>query len=74
MKVGEKMVEIKWKPVLIGLVIAIILGLLLGILASWGDILGYLIATIYVGYSVDGNYMNGVMVCSFVWLQQLLSL
>jgi hypothetical protein len=37
---GEKMVEIKWIPVIIGLVIAIILGTILGILTSWGDLLG----------------------------------
>ncbi len=55
------MVEVKRMPIIIGLVIAIILGLVLGNLISWGDILGYLIATIYVGYSVGGDYTNGAI-------------
>ena len=55
------MVEVKWTHIINGLVIAVLLGLILGILTSWGDILGYLIATIYVGYSVNGDYMNGAI-------------
>ena len=55
------MVEVKWTPVIIGLLIGIILGEILGILTSWGDIFGYLISTVYVGYSVDKNYTNGAI-------------
>ena len=55
------MVEVKWTPVIICLLIAIILGEILGILTSWGDIFGYLIATTYVGYSVDRDYTNGAI-------------
>ena len=40
---GEKMADVKQMPLIIGLVIAIIIGEILGILTSWGDILGYLI-------------------------------
>ena len=46
---------------IIGIVISIILGEILGILTSWGDVLDILIGAIYVGYSVDGNYMNGAI-------------
>ncbi len=39
--------------------VAIIFGILLEfILGSWGGILTYLIAIIYVGYSVGGDYIN----------------
>ena len=54
------MVVIKWTPVIVGLLLAIVLGLLFGMFISWGDILGYLIATIFVGYVVGGDYKNGV--------------
>jgi Family of unknown function (DUF5518) len=55
------MVEVKWTPVVIGLVIAIVLGLIIDlVLPGWGWI-GYLIATIYVGYSVGEGYMNGAI-------------
>ena len=37
------MADVKQMPLIIGLVIAIIIGEILGILTSWGDILGYLI-------------------------------
>jgi Family of unknown function (DUF5518) len=55
------MVKIKWTPVIVGLLLAIILGLLFGMFISWGDILGYLIATIFVGYLVGGDYKNGAI-------------
>jgi hypothetical protein len=53
------MVEVDWKPVLIGLIIAVLIGTILGILTSWGDLLGYLVGSIFVGYSVAGNYKVG---------------
>jgi len=55
------MVEIKWKPVTIGLVVAIVIGLILGILTSWGDLLGYLIGSVVVAYMVGGDYKNGAI-------------
>lgn len=49
----------EWTPVILGIIVAIILGILLEfILGSWGGIVAYLIATIYVGYSVGGDYIN----------------
>ncbi len=54
--------DIDWKTVIIGLVLAIVLGLILGtILGEWGGTIGYLLATIYVGYTVGGDYMNGAI-------------
>ncbi len=56
------MVEVKWTPVIVGLVIAIILGIILELfIGSWGGLIAYLIATIYVGYTVGGDYMNGAI-------------
>jgi hypothetical protein len=55
------MVEVKWMPVIIGIVIALILGLIIDmVLPGWG-IIAYIIATAYVGYSVAGGYMNGAI-------------
>lgn len=46
--------SIKWTPVIIGIIIAFIL--------SWFlSVIGYFIATVYVGYSVDGEYINGAI-------------
>ena len=55
------MVDIKWKPVGIGLIIAIVIGTVVGILTSWGDLLGYLIGSVVAAYLVGGNYKNGVI-------------
>lgn len=55
------MVEIKWKPVTIGLVTAVVIGVVLGILTSWGDLMGYLIGSAVVAYLVGGNYKNGAV-------------
>ncbi len=64
------MIEVKWKTVIIGLVLAVILSatieglitLLAGmIIGLFGGAIGFLIATIYVGYTVDGDYKNGAI-------------
>jgi hypothetical protein len=55
------MLKVKWMTLIVGLIIGIIFGSILGILTSWGDIFGYLIAALYVGYVVDGNYKNGAI-------------
>lgn len=55
------MVEVKWTPVIIGLVIAIILGLIIEMVLPGWSIIAYLIATIYVGYTVGGGYSNGAI-------------
>lgn len=54
-------VEIKLKPVTLGLVVAILIGLILGILTSWGDLLGYLTGSVVVAYLVGGNYKDGAI-------------
>ena len=61
------MVEVKWTPIIIGLFLAIILALLFGTFISWGDILGYLIATIFVGYSVGGKLQEWSYPRSTCW-------
>ena len=49
---------IDWKTVLIGSILAIILTVILSIIPL-GGVIGYLAVTIYVGYTVGGEYMNG---------------
>jgi len=50
--------NINWKTVITGSVLAIILNFILSFV-TLGGIVGYLIATIYVGYTVGGGYRNG---------------
>lgn len=49
---------IEWKTVLIGSVLAIILNFVLSFV-PFGGLAGYLVAIIYVGYTVGGGYQNG---------------
>lgn len=49
---------IDWKTVLLGSILAIILTVILSII-PFGGIIGYLAVTIYVGYTVGGEYANG---------------
>ena len=59
---GEIMVEIKGTPIISGIILAIILATLFKMVAgSWGEYAGLLLATIYVGFSVSGNYTNGTI-------------
>ena len=59
---GEIMVEIKSTPIISGIILAIILATLFKMIAgSWGEYAGLLLATIYVGFSVSGNYTNGTI-------------
>lgn len=56
------MVEIKSTPIITGIILAIILAILFKMVAgSWGEYAGLLLATIYVGFSVSGNYANGTI-------------
>ena len=56
------MVEIKSTPIITGIILAIILAILFKLVAgSWGEYAGLLLATIYVGFSVSGNYANGTI-------------
>lgn len=56
------MVEIKSTPIITGIILAIILAVLFKMVAgSWGEYAGLLLATIYVGFSVSGNYANGTI-------------
>ena len=64
---------VNWRTVVIGLVLEVILSEFLGVIGisigavfglngvTIGQIIGYLLATIYVGYSINGNYMNGAI-------------
>lgn len=57
---GEIMVEIKLTPITSGIILSIVLATLFKMIAgSWGEYTGLLLATIYVGFSVSGNYKNG---------------
>ena len=70
--------NINWKILIIGLILAIILskiigftGLILGSTAGiwWnfiGQVIGYILATIYVGYTVGGDYINGGIYGAFI--------
>jgi len=59
---GEIMVEIKSTPIITGIILAIILATLFKMVAgSWGEYAGLLLATIYVGFSISGNYTNGTI-------------
>ena len=64
---------VNWRTVIIGLILVIILsnvfeivgmaigahsGLLVGFI---GQIIGYLLATIYVGYVIEGDYITGAI-------------
>ncbi|MGB9977884.1 DUF5518 domain-containing protein [Methanobacterium sp.] len=56
------MVEIKSTTIISGIILAIILATLFKMIAgSWGEYAGLLLATIYVGFSVSGNYINGTI-------------
>ena len=56
------MVEIKSTPIITGIILSIILATLFKMVAgSWGEYAGLLLATIYVGFSVSGNYTNGTI-------------
>lgn len=56
------MVEIKSTPIISGIILAIILATLFKMIAgSWGEYAGLLLATVYVGFSVSGNYKNGTI-------------
>lgn len=48
---------INWKTVIIGLIITIILSAII----PKGGIFALILATIYVGYAIGGNYRNGAI-------------
>lgn len=53
---------INWKAVVTGLILALMLSLVFGIIAgAWGITLGFFMAAIYVGYSAGGDYINGAI-------------
>ena len=54
--------NIKWKTVIIGIIIALILNFILLMVAGVpGGYIADLLATIYVGYTVGGDYRNGAV-------------
>ena len=64
------MLEVKWKLVIIGLVLGIVLSATIEILTTFvagmivglfGGAIGFLIATSYVGYTIGGDYKNGAI-------------
>ena len=57
----SKRIKLEWKPIIYSILLALILGGLFGLLGSWLYLIGYLIATIYVGYITGGDYKRGVI-------------
>ena len=56
------MVEVKSTLIISGIILAIILTTLFKVIAgSWGEYAGLFLATVYVGFSVSGNYTNGTI-------------
>jgi len=51
---------INWKTILIGSLLAVILNLFFSLVVPLGGFVGLIIATIYVGYKVGGEYRNGI--------------
>jgi hypothetical protein len=51
-----------WIPIIIGAVSAMIISVNLGfIVGSWGVLIGFLLAGMYVGYAVGGDQRNGAI-------------
>ena len=60
--------NIKWNTVIIGIIIAFVLNFALSMFAgALGDIIAYLLATIYIGYIVGGDYRK----VATIWLKRL---
>jgi hypothetical protein len=54
--------KINWKVVIIGLLILLTLEIIrYTVFGAFGGIIEYLLATIYVGYAVGGDYRNGAV-------------
>lgn len=54
--------NIKWINVLIGVIIALILVIIFSnLIGQFGAFTGLILASIYVGYTVGGNYTNGAV-------------
>ncbi len=59
---GEIMVKIRAAPMIIGIILSTALAILFKMIAGvWGEYMGLLLATIYVGYSISGEYKNGAV-------------
>jgi hypothetical protein len=56
------MVEVKWAPVIKGIIIAVILALLIHLINAGSlDFIAIILATIYVGYEIGADYKNGAI-------------
>lgn len=54
---------IKWNAVIIGLIIAVVLGLILHtfLIPGWGGLIAFIIAGLYVGYASSGGFKNSAI-------------
>ena len=69
----NKIMNINWKIIIIGIVLAVILNLALSMVAGdLGGLIAFLLATIYIGYTVGGDYKNGAVhggiICAIITL------
>jgi hypothetical protein len=56
-----KQVKLEWKPIIYGILLTFLLSTLFGLIGSGEYLIGFLMATIYVGYNISGNYKNGAI-------------
>lgn len=54
---------VNWKAVIIGLIIAVVLGLILHtfFIAGWGGLIAFVIAGLYVGYASSGGFKSATI-------------
>ncbi len=62
---------INWKTIIIGSVLVVILNVALSMIAgSLGSLIAYLLAAMYIGYTVGGDYKNiavhGGLICAIL--------
>jgi hypothetical protein len=56
--------KIEWKTLIIGVIAALILAYIIPLFAGLGEIgafIGFVIATVYVGYAVGADFKNGAL-------------
>jgi predicted Na+-dependent transporter len=56
----KQRVKLQRNPIIIGLLVSIMSGLILNLYTEWGFYLGILFGTTVVGYTVAKNYENGI--------------
>lgn len=58
---SQKQIKLKWKSIICGILLAFLLSILFSLAGHDIYLIGFLMATIYVGYTVGGNYKNGAI-------------